>query len=103
MDGFRSAGLLDFESKKGCVINKYKSATGSKRRREFDGKVYSLNILVNELMSIKEMVDKAEHASQLVEEWRRKYSHLEEEKNSLAQEMMVQALSKKDQELEYLN
>ena len=54
---------------------------------EFDGKVYSLNILVNELMSIKVMVDKAEHASQLVEEWRRKYSHLEEEKNSLAQEM----------------
>ena len=30
-------------------------ATGSKRGREFDGKVYSLNILVNELMSIKEM------------------------------------------------
>ena len=53
-------------------------------------------------MSIKEMVDKAEHASQLVEEWRRKYSHLEEEKNSLVQEV-VQALSKEDQELEYLN
>ena len=49
-------------------------------------------------MSIKEMVNKAEHASQLVKEWPRKYSHLEEEKISLAQEM-VQALSKKDQEL----
>ena len=98
--GFRIQERLRQEV--GCVVNKYKSATGSKTRREFDGKVYSLNILVNELMSIKEMVDKAEHASQLVEEWRRKYSHLEEEKNSLAQEM-VQALSKKDQELEYLN
>ena len=48
------------------------------------------------------MVDKAEHASQLVEEWRRKYSQLEKEKDSLAQEM-IQALSRKDQELESLN
>ena len=53
-------------------------------------------------MSVNDIVDTVEHTSQLVEEWRRKYSQLEEEKNSLAQKM-VQTLSRKDQELESLN
>jgi archaellum component FlaC len=98
--GFRIQERLRREV--GSVITKYKNAKGSKKKRELDDKVYSLTILVNELMSIKDIVDKAEHASQLVEEWRRKYSQLEEEKDSLAQEM-VPALSRKDQELESLN
>ena len=48
----------------GCVVNKNKNDKGSRIKTELDHNVYSLTILVIELMSVDDMVDKVEHASQ---------------------------------------
>ena len=89
--GFRIQGRLRREV---CsVVNSYKKACGSIKKKELDVKTLTVSFLVHELVSIKDIEDNVTQANDLLEEWRRKYSELEKEKDNLAQEM-AQVLEK---------
>lgn len=77
-------------------------ATGSRRKQELNNCVLALSTLVNELVSIGKIEDDLQEANLALEEWRKKFGDLQQEKESLLKEM-TEAKEKKDAEIDSVN
>ena len=98
--GFRIQERLRREA--GSVVGKYKKVTGGRKRQQLNSCVFTLSILVSELVSVGEMEDELNEAYLALEEWRKKCGNLQKEKESLLKEL-TEATEKKDEEIDSLS
>ena len=102
--GYRIEGRLRREAS--TFVAKISKAPGSRRKNELNCKTFTLSILVNELVNVgeieRDLNDYQAEVTNVVGEWRQKYSNLENEKNSLLEEILKD-LEKKESEIVSLN
>lgn len=90
--GFRIQGRLRREAS--SVIAKYKKATSSRKKQELNN-MFTLSILVSELVSVGKTEDDFHQANSALPEWRKECGDLQKEKYSLLKEMAA-ALERKE-------
>lgn len=98
--GFRIQGRLRREAS--SVIYKYRKATGSRKKQELNNNVFTMTILVSELVSVGKIEDDLHQGNLAIAEWCKKCGDLQKEKEDLLKEI-AEATERKDAEIDSLN
>ena len=98
--GFHIQGRLRREAS--SVFSKYRKATGSRKKKELNNNVFTMTILVSELVSVGKVEDDLHQANLAIAEWRKKCGNLQKEKEDLLKEI-TEATERKDAEIDCLN
>ena len=98
--GFRIHGRLRREAS--SVVSKYKKATGGRKKQQLNDCVFTLSILVSEIVSVGRMEENLRQANLALEEWRETCEDLQKDKESLLKEM-AETTRRKDAEKASLN
>lgn len=99
-----SSGRLEENIRKemGRVLSLHKKCKGGRNRKELDKNYAEFSVLTKELVSVTKPREDYEYISMELEQWKRKYIDIENEKCKLLEEMK-HVLQSKDEEIEVLD